>query len=97
VHQHTTTYTCCCCPPRYAYVATLDISQGMPTFHGIVKHDLQALAGQDSAVATLLHGERCYSGEALFVPRWVEAGLLQCLVRCGCHSWCAPYNAAAAS
>ncbi len=47
----------------------LDTTKGMPTFHGIVKHDLSAPPGADSAVATLLHGERSYSGEPLFVPR----------------------------
>jgi hypothetical protein len=59
---------------RFAYIATLDTSKGMPTFHGIVKHDLQAPPGADSAVATLLHGERCYSGEPLFVPRCAAQG-----------------------
>jgi hypothetical protein len=52
----------------------LDTTKGMPTFHGIVKHDLSAPPGADSAVATLLHGERSYSGEPLFVPRQVRPG-----------------------
>lgn len=75
---------------RFTWVATLDVSVGMPTFDGIVKYDVTAPEGHDAAEASFKFGERCFAGEAVFVPRYEEPE--RCdggwPLRCSCLLYC---------
>lgn len=62
-------------PNRYAYVATLDVTVGMPTFDGVVKFDLSSPPGTDAASNVLKFGPGCKAGEVTFVPRFEQPEL----------------------